>query len=177
MGRKLTVEDMEQNPEMIINYAYKVSLGQVGNIEDANDIAQISYYRALVGLKNFNRSLDFSPWLSRIVTNASIDLIKQRQKDHQLVSQIPSSRLVNGLFSLVIDNSQRTPLEILQQREEALITLQRIDELPKIYQEPLYLSAIEGLSYNEISDKLDLPLGTVRSRINRARTELIKKAA
>lgn len=129
--------------------------------EKAADVVQESFIKAYVNLNSFNSKKKFSSWIYRIVHNQAINLIKKHKKEVPLLPNIDFDSGVNV-------EEEYTKKEMAEMIRECL------NEMPVIYKEPLSLYFLEDKSYNEISDILRIPTGTVGTRINRAKI-LIKK--
>ena len=133
---------------------YATSLVKDG--DRASDVVQESFIKAFVNLKGFNISKSFSSWIYRIVHNEAVNLIKKFQKEVKLPDNI--------------DFKSNENIEEDFDRKEIIKKVQHcLKEIPLIYVEPITLFYIEEKSYEEISDILRLPMGTVATRINRAK--------
>ncbi len=138
---------------------YATSLVKDG--DRASDVVQESFIKAFVNLKSFNVSKSFSSWIYRIVHNEAVNLIKKFQKEVKLPDNI--------------DFKSNENIEEDFDRKEIIKKVQHcLKEIPLIYVEPITLFYIEEKSYEEISDILRLPMGTVATRINRAKNILRK---
>jgi RNA polymerase sigma-70 factor (ECF subfamily) len=142
----------------------------LGNRHEAEDIAQEAFIRAYVNIKSFNQDLKFSTWLFRIATNLCIDRIRKKKPDYYLDAEVSGT---DGLtmYSQLSSNSPlpENELESLELHE----TVQKeILKLPEKYRSVIVLKYMEELSLNEISEILDMPLGTVKTRIHRGRESL-----
>lgn len=142
----------------------------LGNRHEAEDIAQEAFIRAYVNIKSFNQDLKFSTWLFRIATNLCIDRIRKKKPDYYLDAEVSGT---DGLtmYSQLSSNSPlpENELESLELQE----TVQKeILKLPEKYRSVIVLKYMEELSLNEISEILDMPLGTVKTRIHRGREAL-----
>lgn len=129
--------------------------------EKAADVVQESFIKAYVNLKSFNSKKKFSSWIYRIVHNQAISLVVKFKREQPLVNNVDFDSGVN--------------IEEEYAREEIVKMIKAcLSEMPVLYKEPLSLYFLEDKSYNEISDILRIPLGTVGTRINRAKI-LMKK--
>lgn len=142
----------------IYSYVYRM----LGTEEDAKDLTQEILTKTLKTLHRFDQTRPFAPWIYRIARNAYIDL-KRKQKP---LSPTPVEELP--------DPSQ-TPLEHAQATENTLQIRQAMSQLPPKYREILVLYHFEHMKYEEISQLLRLPMGTVMNRLFRAR-RLLKTA-
>lgn len=156
--------------EIYSNSIYQLGYRMLGNRHEAEDIAQEAFIRAYVNIKSFNQDLKFSTWLFRIATNLCIDRIRKKKPDYYLDAEVSGT---DGLtmYSQLSSNSPlpETELESLELQESVQ---KEILKLPEKYRSVIVLKYIEELSLNEISEILDLPLGTVKTRIHRGREAL-----
>ncbi|MFS0780017.1 RNA polymerase sigma factor SigW [Neobacillus sp. 3P2-tot-E-2] len=156
--------------EIYSNSIYQLGYRMLGNRHEAEDIAQEAFIRAYVNIKSFNQDLKFSTWLFRIATNLCIDRIRKKKPDYYLDAEVSGT---DGLtmYSQLASNSPLPEIEL--ESLELQDSVQReILKLPEKYRSVIVLKYIEELSLNEISEILDLPLGTVKTRIHRGREAL-----
>jgi RNA polymerase sigma-70 factor (ECF subfamily) len=142
--------------ELLARYrrsALALAYQMLGNAEDAEDVAQEAFIRVFQAIPQFRQQAAFSTWLYRIVTNLCLG--RQRRR-----------RPVVALEAIAEPSSEGIPSE---QVTEDLIARQVLWELPPAMRAVLVLREQEGLSYQEIAAALDVPLGTVRSRLSKAR--------
>jgi RNA polymerase sigma-70 factor (ECF subfamily) len=128
----------------------------IKNEDKAIDVVQESFIKAFVNLNNFNIEKKFSSWIYRITHNQAINLAKKYQKEIPLLENWD----FKSNDDIEKDFEQK---EIIESVEECL------KEIPLLYSEPLSLYYIDEKSYQEISDILRIPMGTVAVRINRAK--------
>ncbi|WP_419954745.1 RNA polymerase sigma factor SigW [Neobacillus niacini] len=156
--------------ELYSNSIYQLGYRMLGNRHEAEDIAQEAFIRAYVNIKSFNQDLKFSTWLFRIATNLCIDRMRKKKPDYYLDAEVSGT---DGLtmYSQLASNSPlpENELESLELQESVQ---KEILKLPEKYRSVIVLKYIEELSLNEISEILDLPLGTVKTRIHRGREAL-----
>ena len=139
--------------------------------EDALDAAQQAFVLAWKKLSTFRRESGFYSWLYRIARNVAISGIRQQRIESGSLDQLHEA----AGFEPADGNSQSAPEHALQQFEEINLVQNALQEIPEEFRQPLVLKEIDGMSYEEIAKILDIRLGTVRSRIFRARQELIAK--
>ena len=156
--------------EIYSNSIYQLGYRMLGNRHEAEDIAQEAFIRAYVNIKSFNQDLKFSTWLFRIATNLCIDRIRKKKPDYYLDAEVSGT---DGLtmYSQLASNSP-IPEQELESLELQESVQKEILKLPEKYRSVIVLKYIEELSLNEISEILDLPLGTVKTRIHRGREAL-----
>lgn len=146
-------------------------LKMVKNNEQVEDLVQESFIKAFKNLESYNTDYAFSTWLYRITTNHTIDYLRKRRI--QATSLNSPLKTKDGEMEIEIEGRERTDREIIRKERRQIIN-SAIDNLPEKYQVVIRMRHLEELSYQEISDKLDLPLGTVKAHIFRAREMLYK---
>jgi RNA polymerase sigma-70 factor, ECF subfamily len=138
----------------------------LGNPHDADDAAQDTFVKAFQGLKRFTPTASFYTWLYRIAVNTCLD---QRRK----ASLRTDLFVADGTDFLDTAPSQSPSPESDYEMKQALLSLQTsLNHLSVKLRAPLVLKEVEGLSYEEIAAALDVSVGTVKSRISRAREEM-----
>ena len=154
----------------VYNYAYKLA----GNYNDASDITQEAFIKAYNSIKKFRGDAVFTTWIYRIVTNVYLDERKRtiNRKCTSLEEKIDGRDITLGMQ---MRDGAPTPDKVLEKKEKMAIVRKLMDSLPDYQKIILTLYQFEELSYEEISEILKLPLGTVKSRLNRARTALAEK--
>ncbi len=143
---------IDRYQDKLLRYAYNL----IKNKDKAIDIVQESFVKAFINLNDFNTEKKFSSWIYRIVHNQTINLAKKYQKETPL--------LENWDFE-----SDDNVEEDFEQKEIKENVEKCLEEIPLLYSEPLSLHYIDEKSYEEISDILRIPMGTVATRINRAK--------
>lgn len=143
----------------------------VKNNEQVEDIIQESFVKAFSNLNSYNTHYAFSTWLYRITTNHTIDYL--RKKKLQTTSINEPIRAKDGEMQFQIVGSAETDRKIIRKERKIIIT-EAIQNLPEKYREVIEMRHLEEMSYQEISEQLDLPLGTVKAHIFRAREMLYK---
>lgn len=151
---------------------YNLTLRMTGNPEDAMDLAQEAFLNAWRGLKFFKGDSAFSTWVYRLASNACIDFLR-RQKRRQDIS-VPMPTYEDDDSQPDIPDDRFQPEQELERRELRQAVLQGLEQLSHEHRQVLVMREINGLSYQEIADVLDLEAGTVKSRIARARISLRK---
>jgi len=148
-------------------HVYGLAYSLVNNWADAQDIAQETFIRAYSNIDQLNDPDRFPAWLRRITFSVSMNWIKSfRPKLYDLIDGKVD------LDKLEIPDFKSDPYKIVEKRELAQAVLGAIDSLPSKYKVPLTMFHLDGLSYNKVSDFLDIPLGTVKTLIFRAREKL-----
>jgi len=144
---------------------YAVCFHMMGSREDAQDCAQETMLRAFRAFDAFRRDASFSTWITRIAMNVCTDELRKRRGSVSL----DALREEQGF-----DAPDQTPTAYarLEEKERLRLLRQALDALPPDARALIVLRDIRGMSYDEIAQTLDLPLGTVKSRISRAREKL-----
>jgi RNA polymerase sigma-70 factor, ECF subfamily len=159
--------------ELYKDKVYQISYRMLGNRHEAEDIAQEAFIRAFVNIHSFNINLKFSTWLFRIATNLCIDRIRKKKPDYYLDAEVAGT---DGLtmYSQIASNENMPEKEVESLELEETIQ-KEIMKLPEKYRSVIVLKYIEELSLIEISEILNLPIGTVKTRIHRGREALRKQ--
>jgi len=155
----ITKRDKELYSHIIKRYENKLlryANYLVRNQHDAADIVQDSFIKAYINLKSFSTKKKFSSWIYRIVHNEAMNLIKKQKMNIPLNENIDFDSGINLEEDLI-------KAELTQH------TMNCFKKIPVIYSEPLTLFFLEQKSYEEIGEILHLPIGTVGTRINRAK--------
>ena len=151
--------------------AHTVAYGIVRNAEDAREVTQDAFLRVYRHLKDFEGGASFSTWLYRIVFNLSIDLIRRRSpgravelEDHTDLSGAPDEWLPG--------RGEHDPFKALDRTRLVEVMQRCLDELPPHHRTAIILREVEGLSYEEIAEAMEVPKGTVMSRLFHARRKM-----
>ena len=158
--------DKEAYNILVLRYQHKVcdlAFKFVGNYVDANDVAQEAFIRAYRALNNFRGDSSFYTWLYRIVSNTAKSFLEHNQKRRYTVDiddpDFDNQQDVRGLL---------VTHEVIEQA---------LDELPADLKRAMILREVEEMSYEEIAAVMHTPIGTVRSRIFRARQFIEERMA
>lgn len=152
--------DIEAFEQLILenqNYIYNVIFRIILKKEDAMDLTQETLIKAYINLRKFRGNSSFKTWLYRIAVNTAMDYIRKK----------------NGIEDELIEMQDfKTPEDIIDKKATREIIMRELNTLQAEYKIILVLRDIEGLSYNEIAEVTNLTLGTVKSRLSRARNIL-----
>ena len=148
------------------SFVYNTAYGFMLNPDDAFDVAQDAFLKAWRGIKDFKGTSAFSTWLYRITVNTAKDALTLKNKRGAELS----STLEEGEVMDTPDTE--TPEKALVEKERREALKRAIDSLDVSMREIVILRELNGLSYEEISMILDVELGTVKSRLSRAREKL-----
>lgn len=150
------------------NKIYHLALRMCGSADEAADIAQEAFLAAWRGLPSFRGEANFATWLYRLTSNAAIDYLRRQKKQRGDLS-LDDEEL--GLDAVDTAPGPQDAAEGAELRSAVSEGLRRLGE---DHRQVLVLREIQGLSYEEIAEVLALDLGTVKSRISRARSALRK---
>ena len=141
--------------------------------EQVEDLVQEVFIKAFDNLASYNSNYAFSTWIYRIATNHTIDYLRKRKLQTLSINEPVQTK--DGEMNVQIpDQNYETDRNIIRKQRKKIIQ-NEIENLPEKYKDVIRMRHMEEMSYQEISDQLDLPLGTVKAHIFRAR-ELLYKA-
>lgn len=143
----------------------------VKNHEQVEDLVQEAFMKAFKNLESYNTEYAFSTWLYRITTNHTIDFLRKKKLNTTSIHKPIKTK--SGEIAIEISGQSQTDRDIIK-KERKVIIHNAIRDLPEKYRLVIEMRHLEELSYQEISDNLDLPLGTVKAHIFRAREMLYK---
>ena len=147
---------------------YGLALRMCGNPEDAADAAQEAFLAAWKGLPRFRGEAGFSTWLYRLTSNAAIDHLRRVERQRGEVSRDGGGPGLDAVDDAPSPQAQAEETELREAVAEGL------SMLSEAHRQALLLRELRGLSYEEIASELRVDLGTVKSRISRARGSLRK---
>jgi RNA polymerase sigma-70 factor (ECF subfamily) len=162
-----------KHKDKLFNMVYWV----LGDYQEANDCAQEIFIKVFKAIKKFRFQSSFSTWLYRIAINTCKNRLKSsayRWKKRTISLENPESSKQDNR-SYEIQNGSPSPENSLEKKERMMLIQKAVNALPQEQNRVLVLRDIQGLSYQEISDITGLNLGTVKSRLARARMELKNK--
>jgi RNA polymerase sigma-70 factor (ECF subfamily) len=146
------------------------------NYDDANDVAQEAFLRAYNAIGSFRGDASFSTWLFRITTNVFLD-DRKRAKAHPHTSLDEYMELDESSVARQVEDPAPGPQALTEEAERGKILSDAISSLPDYQRAMVVLYHTQQKSYEEIAEMMDLPIGTVKSRLNRARLALKEKLA
>ncbi len=146
------------------NVVYSLAHHMVRDASEAEDVAQEAFVKAYMSLANFRRECSFRNWLCRITTRLCIDHLRAQKPERQWV--------LKGETPQYAAAAEPEPAEVLATREELALALNKI---PAHLRAAVVLRHLEELSYQEMTEILRLPLGTVKTHIRRGRAALKKE--
>ncbi len=140
--------------------------------ERAEDLAQDSFVKALNALASYRPQYKFSSWVFKIANNVSIDHLRKKELDTLSLDGPPDELGQKGQGPLQIGDRAESPLEEMEAREIGSEIEQAIARMRPEYQTCVLLRYVDGRPYEEIAEIMELPLGTIKTYIHRARAEL-----
>jgi len=166
--------DIDAFEELVARYerkVYAIAYRFMGNPEDASDLAQEAFLKAFQSINGFRQEASFSTWICRIVSNVCRDqLRKAKRQSHNSLDE--DVWLEEGSVKKQLQDAKPTPDELYERKELNEYLQGLINNLSPEYKMVVVLRDIQGYSYEEIAQILDCSLGTVKSRLNRARKAL-----
>lgn len=152
---------------------YRAALSMTRNPSDAEDLVQETFLRAFQNKDKFISGTNSRAWLFRILTNLYINEYRRKKREPEKTSLEDTEEFF--LYRRMSDKQGGTPETTVLLQIEAEAVREAVAKLPDDYRETVVLADLNGLSYQEISEQLEIPLGTVRSRLSRGRN-LIQRA-
>lgn len=169
-GKRNNRERFEREAERIFPSVFGTALRLTRSREEAEDLAQEAIVRAYEAFERFDGT-NFKAWMLRIVTNLYINRYRQKQRGLQLGSLDEEGAMEP------VGNETEVPDRILFDEALGAEVEKALAKVPDDFRVTVVLSDIEGMSYQEIADATDVPIGTVRSRLARGRSMLRKELA
>jgi RNA polymerase sigma-70 factor, ECF subfamily len=171
------VADQERFAEQAMEHMssiYSAALRMTRNPSDAEDLVQETYLKAYRGFGGFEQGTNLKAWLYRILTNTYINQYraKQRRPDETELDEVEDLFLYRRLGGLEAARASRSAEDELMDLFSEAEVKAAVEDLPENFRLPVLLADIEGFSYKEIADILDIPIGTVMSRLHRGRKGL-----
>jgi RNA polymerase sigma-70 factor (ECF subfamily) len=170
------VQRFQRDALPLLDSLYGAALRMTRNPADAEDLVQETMLRAYRSFDRFEPGTNLKAWLFRILTNAYINAYRKKQREPQKVSQDQIEDF--DLYQELKDHDPdlaRTPENIVLDSLVDSDILEAIEDLPEQFRLAVVLSDIEGFSYAEMAEIMDVPMGTVMSRLHRGRRALQKR--
>lgn len=161
--------DSEAMSRLIVKYQdriYNVILKICNNSDDAAELTQDTFVKVMENIAGFRQHSSFYTWLFRVAVNEAINFCRRRFK-------VSSQSLDSGVSPMALaDMADNDPARLAQQKEMIVLLTEAIGRLDEDHRVVLVLRDIEQMTYNQIAESLELELGTVKSRLSRARAML-----
>lgn len=151
---------------------FRVALRMTGNVAEAEDMVQETCLRAYQAADDLRQVTRVKSWLITILTHRAVDAVRWRARQPPMLTYQEEEGPAARAWSLGQSQRPPTPEHIASQREIATALKRALDELPVAFRLPVFLVYVEGLSYQEVAESLDCPLGTVMSRLARGKALL-----
>lgn len=171
--------DFEKEALPHLDALYRYALRLTRNEKDAEDLLQDTFLRAMRFWESYKSGTNCKAWLFRIMKNQFLNEIdrSKRAPDQMSLEDSEEWYLYSQLKDAGPETVQNDPATIFELHDWGEHIRRAVDQLPEDFREVLVLYDGEGLSYQEISELLEIPIGTVRSRLSRARKRLQKELA
>lgn len=155
---------VQKHKRRVFNIAYKFT----GRHDRAEDLSQEIFLRIFKNLGKFDPAADFSKWLASVARNHCIDNYRSTRREQRTIVD-------DGLaFDMAVAPSSEDPLRSIEASEAKEFLRVGLAALPEKLREAVVLRDLKGLAYEEMAVRLSLPVGTIKSRINRGREELAR---
>lgn len=167
LAERAAAGDMEAFEELVDRHrmaVYRLARSVTGNHHDADDAAQETFLRLYRSLASYDPGRPFKPWLKRIAYNTSLNTVR--------AGRSRSRNLVEGDLPEVADQAPRQS-ERMEARQSAAKVDHVVQNLPSELRATLLLRAVEGMSYRDIATAMGVKIGTVMSRLSRAREQVM----
>jgi RNA polymerase sigma-70 factor (ECF subfamily) len=164
-GADLQPDSFEELAMPLFDQLYNFAHWLTQNREEAEDLVQETYAKALKGFSSFQLGTNFRAWIYRILRNTFLT----SRTGLKVTMTVPLDSEEDGT-ELAVEHD--TPETLLFERSNRELLPRAIDELPVYFREIILLCEVEEMSYQEISETLSVPIGTVMSRLSRARKKL-----
>lgn len=167
-------ERFEREALPLMPELYAAAMRLTRNPADAEDLLQEAYLRAYRGFASFEEGTNLRAWLYRILTNAYINTYRKKQRQPQTISADDAPEWY--LYDQLTDEGKEpsAEAEVLESLPDEEVQA-ALAELPEQFRMAVLLADVEGFSYKEIAEILDIPIGTVMSRLHRGRRALEKR--
>jgi RNA polymerase sigma-70 factor (ECF subfamily) len=170
---KRALEDVDQKAyaELMGRYrdsVYYMLLKMVNNKDDAEDLTVEAFGKAFKRLSQYTPNFAFSTWLFRIATNNCIDFIRRKRKNTFSIDQ-PMEDDEGGEMVMDLRSDTLDPEQHIMKKQKIMMLRELVDKMKPRYRTLIEMRYFQELSYEEIADQLELPLGTVKAQLFRAR--------
>ncbi|MGE0042843.1 MAG: RNA polymerase sigma factor [Vicinamibacterales bacterium] len=156
---------VRQHWRKVFNIAYKFT----GKHDEAEDLTQDVFLKIFKSLHTFDQRANFQTWLVSVSRNLCIDHYRSVRKERETIDRDVDAGNLSPVAQTI------SPIAALEARDRVALLRKAMDQLPDALREAVMLRDIQEFSYQEIAERLQTPEGTVKSRINRGRTELARQ--
>ncbi|RJG17613.1 RNA polymerase sigma factor SigW [Paenibacillus thiaminolyticus] len=173
LARKGDTRAFAEIVELYKDKIYHLAYRMLNNRHEAEDVVQDTFLRVYRNLDRYDENQKFSTWIYRIGTNLCIDRLRKRKPNYSLDAEMTEQEGVDGYA--MIPSDDRTPESYLIVSETQRMVQEAINSLPSKYRSVMVLRYLQDMSLQEISDVLDMPVTTIKTRVHRGREFLRKK--
>jgi len=152
--------------ELYKDKIYHLAFRMLGNSQEAEDMTQETFLRVFRNLDRYDETLKFSTWIYRIATNLTIDRLRKRKMTYSLDADVTVEGEGLDWYSILASSEPGPEGQIVLSDMQRRIR-EAIDTLPKKYKSVIILKYLHDMSLQEISDVLDMPVTTVKTRVHR----------
>ena len=166
--------DSRAYEKLVLTYSkriYYLCLKMLGNSSDAEDAVQITFLKVYKGINKFEKRSELTTWIYKIAVNTCNDILRKRKNEYILSNLTANDEQTEDFYYKVADEKENIEEKILR-KERNKIIYDCIGRLSEVHRKFIVLRDLEGLSYQQISNILNMNIGTVKSGINRARGKL-----
>jgi RNA polymerase sigma-70 factor (ECF subfamily) len=149
---------------------YHLAYRMLHNVQEAEDVVQETFLRVYTNLNRYDETQKFSTWIYRIGTNLCIDRLRKRKASYSLDAEVNDSE-GSDWYSMLASNDRTPEGELLLSETQEQVR-RAIDSLPEKYKSAVILRYLHDMSLQEISEVLDMPVTTVKTRVHRGREYL-----
>jgi len=167
--RRAFAELVELYKDKIYHLGYRM----LGNRQEAEDIVQETFMRLYSNLHRYDENQKFSTWIFRIATNLCIDRLRKRKLTYSLDAEVNDGE-GNDYYAMMSSDEDTPEKQVIVSETQRQIR-KVIDNMPDKYKSIIVLRYLQDLSLQEISDVLDMPITTIKTRLHRGREYLRKK--
>ena len=160
--------------ELVRSYSatiYHVAYRMLGDPSDASDVVQEIFIKIFRNIKGFKGEAALKTWIFRIALSEILNRLRWWKRRHKYAT-VSLDEKANGNRTAIVPHAGPTPEQVLQSKEREAAIQHALRRLSHEHRSIIVLRDIEGFSYNEIADVLGVSIGTVKSRLARARTDL-----
>jgi RNA polymerase sigma-70 factor (ECF subfamily) len=155
---------------------YFMILKMIRDADDAEDLTMEAFAKAFKNLERFKKDYTFSTWLFRIATNNAIDFIRKKKLKTMSLNNTMSDDNGNAV-TIDVEDEDDNPQDVYIRTQRLEMVRIFVDKLPAKYRKLVHLRYFDELSYEEIAQELDKPLGTVKAQLHRSRELLFEIAS
>ena len=161
----------ERDALAFTNQLYASALRYTKNPDDARDLVQDTYLKAFASFHQFEPGTNLKAWLYRVLTTTFINNYRKKQRQPMISNAELEDWQIAEAASHTSDQGKSAEVEALEKMPDSDVK-RALQEIPEEFRMAVYFSDVEGFSYKEIAEILDIPTGTVMSRLHRGRKQL-----